>query len=47
MIRLLSPPGIVTGLVVSVSVVGGVLFGASAVVSAMLVREAVRRVQRR
>jgi hypothetical protein len=29
MIRLLSPPGIVTGLVVTLSVAGGVAFGAS------------------
>ena len=36
MIRLLSPPGLVTGLVVTLSVAGGVAFGSGAMLSALL-----------
>ena len=41
MVRLLSPPGIVTGLVVMLSVAGGVAFGAG-LASAALVAGALR-----
>lgn len=41
-IRLLSPPGIITGLVVMLSVAGGVAFGAS-LAGAALAADAVRR----
>lgn len=42
MIRLFSPPGIITGLVVMASVAGGVAFGAGAVAAALVLRAAAR-----
>lgn len=42
MVRLLSPPGIVTGLVVMLSVAGGVAFGAG-LAGAALVADALRK----
>lgn len=45
MIRLLSPPGIVTGLVVMLSVAGGMAFGAG-LASAALMMGAARKAAR-
>ncbi len=42
MIRLLSPPGIITGMVVMASVAGGIAFGAGAV-GAMLALHAITK----
>lgn len=45
MLRLLPRPGLLTGIVVSASVAGGLLFGVAAVSSALAVRAVVRKVQ--
>ncbi len=47
MFRLLSRPGLLTGLVVSASVVSGVAFGAAVVSSALAVRFALRTIRGR
>ena len=47
MFRLLSRPGLLTGLVVMTSVAGGVAFGAAAVSSALALRFAARVVRGR
>ena len=46
MIRLLPRPGLLTGLVVSASVMSGVAFGAAAVSSALALRALMRRMAR-
>ena len=47
MIRLIPKPGLLTGIVVSASVVGGLLFGVAAVSSALAARMVVNAVAKR
>lgn len=44
-LRILPRPGLLTGVVVAASVVGGVMFGAAAVSSGLLLRAVVKKVQ--